>query len=261
MVLIDREIRARVNGENLIESFDERSLTNIGYDLRAKRFTVGTEMKETTTLEPGESTFVEPVEIVNMPKDLMAQIVLKNSRIRQGLSLEAPFYQPGHQTRAYFRLTNISADSIILEAGQQYATIVFQKLSQEPEEPYEGAFQKEFNFRGMGDYQDIYKRQMRELEQQKDSIKELEGSIYANVLTILSIFVALFAIVTINVNLAANSATVGTYFVFNALALGCVSFLVALLNTVVKDRPFRFTHWLPAIVAFVAAVAAKFLIK
>lgn len=261
MVLVDREIRARVNDANLIESYDERCLTNIGYDLRAKQFTVDGEMKEFVSLNPGESTFVEPAESVNMPKDLMGQVVLKNSRIRQGLSLEAPFYQPGHQTRVYFRLTNVSADIITLEADQKYATIVFTKLSQEPEQPYEGAFQKEFNFRGMGDYKNIYKHQMRELERQKNDIRELEGSIYANVLTILSIFVALFAIVTINVNLTANSATVQMYFVFNALVLGCVSFLVALLNTVVKDRPFCVGHWIPAFVAFAAAIAAKFLLK
>lgn len=261
MVLVDREIRERVDHANLIDSYDPRCLTNIGYDLRARQFTVGGEMKESVTLNPGESTFVEPAESVNMPTDLMGQVVLKNSRIRQGLTLEAPFYQPGHQTRVYFRLTNVSAESITLEADQKYATIVFQKLSQEPEQPYDGKFQKEFNFRGMGDYQDVYKRQMKELEQKQHDIKELEGTIYANVLTILSIFVALFAIVTINVNLTANSATVQMYFVFNALVLGCVSFLAALLNTVVKDRPFRLSHWLPAIAAFMAAVAAKFLLK
>lgn len=261
MVLVDREIRARVNEEKLIGSYDPRCLTNIGYDLRAKQFTVGGEMKDSVTLKPGESTFVEPAESVNMPKDLMGQVVLKNSRIRQGLSLEAPFYQPGHKTRVYFRLTNVSADSITLDADQKYATIVFYTLSQEPEHPYDGAFQEEFNFRGMGEYQNVYKRQMKELEQKKDDLKELEGSIYANVLTILSIFVALFAIVTINVNLTANSATMQMYFVFNALVLGCVSFLVALLNTVVKDKPVRITHWLPAIAAFAAAVAAKFFLQ
>lgn len=253
MVLVDHEIRTRANETNLIQSYDERCLTNIGYDLRAKQFTVGGEMKASVTLEPGESTFVEPVESVNMPKDLMGQVVLKNSRIRQGLSLEAPFYQPGHQTRVYFRLTNISADSITLEADQKYATIVFQKLSQDPEQPYEGVFQQEFSFRGMGDYQDIYKRQMKELEKKADNIKELESSIYANVLTILSIFVALFTFLTINVTLTANSATVKMYFIFNALMLGCISFLVALLNTVVKTTKNRWFSWLPAIVAFAVA--------
>lgn len=255
MVLVDREIRTRVNEAKLIESYDERCLTNIGYDLRAKQFTVGGELKAAVTLKPGESTFVEPVESVNMPKDLMGQVVLKNSRIRQGLTLEAPFYQPGHQTRVYFRLTNVSADSVVLEADQKYATIVFQKLTQEPEQPYEGAFQKEFNFRGMGDYQDVYKRQMRELEQKKDDIKELESSIYANVLTILSIFVALFTFLTINVTLAANSATVKYYFIFNALMLGCISFLVALLNTVVKTKKGGWICWIPAGIAFIAAFA------
>lgn len=255
MVLVDREIRTRVNDAGLIDSYDERCLTNIGYDLRAKQFTVGSELKTSVMLKPGESTFVEPAESVNMPNDLMGQVILKNSRIRQGLSLEAPFYQPGHQTRVYFRLTNVSADNITLEIGEKYATIVFQKLSQEPESPYEGTFQNEFSFRGMGDYQDIYKRQIKELEQKQDNIKELESSIYANVLTILSIFVALSAFLTINVTLAGNSATIKMYFTFNALMLGCISFLVALLNTVVKTRKRGWLCWIPAAVAFVAAFA------
>ena len=254
MVLVDREIRARTNQENLIDSYDERCLTNIGYDLRAKQFTVGAELKDTVTLGPGESTFVEPVESVNMPKDLMAQVVLKNSRIRQGLSLEAPFYQPGHQTRVYFRLTNVSNDSIALYADEQYATVVFHKLSQEPEIPYEGTFQKEFNFRGMGKYKGEYEKQMRVFEDKKDDIKELESSIYSNVLTILSIFVALFTFLTINVTLTANSATIKQYFIFNALVLGCISFLVALLNTVVKGNNSNWRSWIPALAAFVAAL-------
>lgn len=253
MVLVDREIQLRANAENLIESYDPRCLTNIGYDLRAKQFTVGGELKSTVLLKPGESTFVEPVEAVNIPNDLMAQVVLKNSRIRQGLSLDAPIYQPGHQTRAYFRLTNVSADSISLEADQKYATIIFQKLSQEPEQPYDGTFQNEFNFRGMGDYQDVYKRQVRELEQKEDNIKSLESSIYTNVLTILTIFVALFTFLTINVSLTANSETTEMYFIFNLLALGCISFLVALINTVIKAKKNGWIYWIPAAVTFIAA--------
>lgn len=254
MVLVDREIRARVDSANLIDSYDEECLTNIGYDLRAKQFTVDGEMKTSVTLGPGESTFVEPVETVNMPTDLMGQVVLKNSRIRQGLSLEAPFYQPGHQTRTYFRLTNVSDDSITLYADEQYATVVFMKLSQEPQRPYDGTFQREFDFRGMGSYQGVYERQMRVLEGKEDDIKGLESSIYANVLTILSIFVALFTFLTVNITLTANSATIKMYFIFNALMLGCISFLVALLNTVVKSKPSDWRSWVPALASFLAAL-------
>lgn len=253
MVLVDHEITARVNQDGLIDSFDPAGLTNVGYDLRAKKFYIAAKGEESVTLQPNESAFVESVEIVAMPVDLLGRIVLKNSRIRQGLSLDAPVYQPGHITRIYFRLTNVSADNITLDAGDEYATIIFEKLDAVPEHPYTGTFRDEFSFRGLGDYKDVYKRQIREIEKKTDDLKSVEHNIYANVLVILTIFVALFSFLTTNISLSATSATIEQYFIFNALMLGCISFLVALLGMVIKPKRKSWVYWIPAVICFVVA--------
>lgn len=258
MVIIDRQIAERVDRDNLIESFDKNCLTNIGYDLRAKKFFVGSSGEERVTLLPNESAFVESVEIITMPKDLLGRVALKNSRIRLGLSLDAPLYQPGHKTRIYFRVTNVSADSITLYSGEKYAMIVFEQLKGEPDYPYEGVFRDEFDYRGLGDYKDVYKHQHRELEKKADDIKSMESSIYTNVLAILAIFMALFSFLSINVTLAANSATMGQYLIFNALLLGGISFLVALLSTILKPRRINLLFWGSAVVFFAAALIIYF---
>lgn len=259
MVLVDHEIADRVKRDGLIDSFDDSCLTNIGYDLRAKRFYVSDKAEESVTLQPNESAFVESVEIVDIPTDILGRIALKNSRIRQGLSLDAPVYQPGHKTRIYFRLTNVSADSITLEVGDRYATILFEKLSAVPDHPYTGTFSDEFKYKGLGAYKDLYKRQIREIEKKTEDIKSIEHSIYGNVLVILTVFVSLFSFLTTNISLAANSATLAQYFVFNALLLGCISFLVALMGTIVKPKKHTWTYWIPAAVCFAAAFLLYFL--
>lgn len=253
MVIVDHEIMDRVERDGLIDSFDSSCLTNIGYDLRAKRFYFSTKGEESITLMPHESAFVESVETVTMPTDMLGRVALKNSRIRQGLSLDAPVYQPGHKTRIYFRLTNVSADSITLYSGDQYGTIIFDRLSTVPDRPYDGAFRDEFDYRGLGDYHDIYKHQIREIEKKADDLKSMANNIYGNVLMILTVFVALFSLLSINISLAANSATIKDYLVFNALLLGCVSFLVALLSPFFKPKKRWWAYWIPSAICFAAA--------
>ena len=254
MTVVDRHIERLVEEQNLIDSYDSRCLTNIGYDLRAKRFYVNSEGKKSVSLMPNESVFVESVEVITMPSNMLGRIVPKNSRIRQGLSLEAPVYQPGHKTRIYFRLTNVSADAITLYEEEKYATICFEHLSDEPRKPYRGAYQDEFDYQGLGDYDNLYKRQMREIEKKTEDLRSVESNIYTNVLAIIAIFMALFSFLTMNVSLAANSATIEHYLIFNALMLGGISFLVALLNTIIKPKKNGWACWIPAVLCFLAAL-------
>lgn len=253
MTLVDHQIAALVEQSNLIDSFDSRCLTNIGYDLRAKKFYINSEGKKSITIMPNDSVFVESVEVITLPPSLLGRIALKNGRIRQGLTMDAPVYQPGHKTRIYFRLTNVSADAITLYENEKYAMICFEQLAAEPNTLYGGTFQEEFDYQGLADYQDVYKRQIRELDKKKDDLKGMENSIYTNVLSILAIFMALFSFLTVNVTLAANSATVENYLIFNALMLGGISFLVALLNTVIRPKKNGWYSWLPAAICFLAA--------
>lgn len=254
MVLVDHEILSKIKNDGIIRNYKKNCITNIGYDLRAKCFVVSNDRLPRVELQPGDSAFVETEEVISMPTDLMGQVVLKSSRCRQGLSIESPIYQPGNKTRVYFRLTNLSGDNILLSANEQYAMIVFTKLSSIPNDPYDGAFQDEYEFRGLGAYQNVYKWQMHEFEKKEEDIKALENSIYANVLTILSIFVALFTLLTINVTLAANSANIQQFSIFNALMLGCISFLVTLIRTITKPDQRNIRNWYPAIISFIIAL-------
>lgn len=85
------------------------------------------------TLAPGDSDNVASKEKLSLPNDLAARVLLRNSRIRQGLSLDAPLYFPGRETMAFFRVTNVSADEIDLICSKGISQIVFEQVRGEVE--------------------------------------------------------------------------------------------------------------------------------
>lgn len=98
---------------------------------------------------PGESVFVGSQEIVHLPNTLAASVILRNSHIRQGLSLDAPLYFPGHSTRVFFRVTNASQGAIALDCSCGIAQLVLERVEGEVEHSYNGAFADEFDYRGV----------------------------------------------------------------------------------------------------------------
>lgn len=256
MILTDHEITALVNEEGLIEEFEPQQLTNIGYDLRTEYFPVDGDKKTSFTLQPGESVFVATVENVKMCNNLAGRVVLKNSRIRMGLALDSPVYQPAHHTKIFFRITNVSNAEITLHKGDSYATIIFEQLSSSPDIPYAGAYTGEFDFIGLGDYKDPYRKQIREIERKTENLKDLERNIYSNVLVILTVFVALFSFLTTNISLLSSAASGKQFLISNLVILGCIAFLVNLINGFMRKREAKnsFMGWIPAIVPFTAAL-------
>ena len=43
-----------------------------------------------------------------MPLNVLGRVAEKNSRMRQGLQVDGPHYQPGHITYVFMRVRNIS---------------------------------------------------------------------------------------------------------------------------------------------------------
>lgn len=226
MLLIDSELKNK--GSQFLEPFAPQKVQAIGYDLEVKTFFTkkGTESTE-VELKPMDSVFVESVEQISLPADMTASVVLRNSRIRQGLMLAAPVYYPGHKTPVYFRITNISSQIISLKQGDGLATIMFDRLNEEVAAPYEGAFQHEVQYKGMASYTDVYESAMKEVEKKVDLVKDLEKSIYGNVLAIMAIFVAAFSLININISLAKDFLDLRSFIVFNACTVGSIAFLVA----------------------------------
>lgn len=88
-------------------------------------------------------------ELIHLPSTLAARVMLRNSRIRQGLSLDAPLFFPGHSTRVFFRVTNVGQGAIALDCSRGIAQLVFERVEGEVEHPYNGAFADEFVYRGV----------------------------------------------------------------------------------------------------------------
>ena len=230
-MLTDRQIKAQ--GEQLIAPYDAQRVQAIGYDLTSETFYRLDEKEvQVIDLQPMESVFVRCKENISLPNNTAAKVVLRNSRIRQGLLLTAPVYYPGHQTPVFFRVTNVSASAITLKTGCGLATIMFELLDEDVEHPYDGTFQQEKQYVGMGSYKDVYKSAMSQASQKIDELKAAEKNIYTNVLALLAIFVAVFSVINVNVSIVnSGDADLVKLVVWNLCTLGAVGFLVSLTKT------------------------------
>lgn len=248
-------------GTNLIEPFRADHAGPISYDLTAKEFCCMADGKaskaEHATLKPLESIFVSCEEIIHVPANMAGIINIRNSKLRQGLSVESPIYFPGHQTRVFFRLTNISNESIDLVAGDSYAAIFFSTVDGDVEALYHGTFADEFDFRGMAGYTDQYAEAMHAVEEKAKDLKSLEHGIYANVIVFMTIFVALFTIININVNLVRDSTGAATLYrmlVFNLGTVGSIAALIAFAQSMFREKKMEWKLLLVSGACFAAAL-------
>jgi deoxycytidine triphosphate deaminase len=261
MLLTDKEITAYA-AEGLLTDYRSENIQTVCYDLRTKYYCTTKERnRESCTLKPGESIFVQCVEGISLPADMTAEVHLRNGRIRQGLSLDAPVYYPGHNTVVFFRITNVSNSVINLHNTDELASIMFEKLSSVPEHPYNGTFQNEMNFDGMADYTDIFQSDMEEITQKQDNIRHIERNIYSNVITIMTVFVGLFTLINVNVILiSSKEITSSIFLIFNLSTVGSIGFLTAVLQTFFSDgRHKGCLIWIISIIAFAAAILLHFM--
>lgn len=213
MILTDREISELVgSGKLIVEGYDPDNLGGVSYDL-----TVDTIVREEGSqesiyeceLNPGEVVFFKTKELLDIPENLLGRIGQKNSRMRMGLYVDGPHYQPGHKTYAFLRVWNNSSDIITIKTGDKLAQIFFEQLASVPFKTYgqrpSDAFADETRFVGLGKYKSEYQKYIKKAKEIKDDLDSKEAQIYANVLTLMGIVAAVFAIVTINFEVFKNA--------------------------------------------------------
>ena len=252
-MLVDREIQGLID-EGVLQDADANRVGPVSYDLRNLEFYRDGESLESVTLAPGESAFVGAIESILLREDLTAQVTLKNSRIRQGLALAAPVYFPGHGTRLYYRVTNVSADEISLDSGHDIAQVLFDRLEQTPDVPYAGEFADEFDYKGLGRYKDVYGSETRKIERKTEEIERMEQRIYGNVIAIMGVFVAVFSLVNVDLSWMSAQEPISSLIVLNLSIVGGMSALVGLISTVLGSRGSKETPWVLAIVSFGVAI-------
>lgn len=263
MILVDKDIKRFVENADgsgdgtFIANGIPDSVTNIGYDLRAGKFWKDKKESNSCRLRPGESVFVGSEEIIQFGNQTVGRVALKNSRIRMGLTMDSPVYQPGHKTRIYFRLSNVSKNIIELEAGQKYVMVIFERLDDAPETLYQGTFSDEFDFKDLADYESVYARQVQDLDEKFKDLDSLEKTIYGNVISVLAIFVAAFTLLNVNVSMAKASKSVIDFLIYNLSVLGCISALVLLMDGILGKKKTRPILWIvPGICLVVLIVIA-----
>lgn len=262
MILTDNDIKVFVengrksnvdNKQTAIIDGDEACVTNVGYDLRAECFILDKKEETKLDLNPGETVFMKSLERIAFDNLTCGHIYTKNSRIRMGITAEAPFYQPGHITNIYVRITNISDKVIELCSGEKYVMMAFEQLDKEPTKPYNGTFQNEDSYRQLAGYRSEYAEQIKSMDGKMKDLQTLERSIYGNVVTILTIFIAIFSIINVNVSLVSNGADKFTFLILNLSILGSVSFLAVLMDEILNRQKGK-KHWLWVIPALCFAV-------
>ena len=260
MLLIDKKLSKQ--GASMIKPFEEKQVTNIGYDLKTDCFFLDTNTsKSSVDLAPGDTVFVRTVEELDLPENMAAAVQLRNSRIRQGLSLTAPIYQPGHKSKVFFRVTNATKQVIHLDTVKGIGYLVFIQLEDNVERPYNGAFQNEDAFVGMSTYKSSLADDVTDLEKKVDSVKNIEKNVYGNVLSIMGIFIGIFSLINVNLSLVTASATMATLLTFNFATVGAIAFLIGLINTILPDGKNHKAIWWASGIAFALSIAVQFILK
>ena len=262
--MIDKRLYEQ--GTSMLKPFCAEQVTNIGYDLQTDCFLLDTKTaKSEVDLAPGDTVFVRATEELNLPDYMAAAVQLRNSRIRQGLSLTAPIYQPGHKSKVFFRVTNATRQVIHLDTKKGIGYLIFMPLEESVEKPYNGAFQNEDAFVGMSTYQSALADDVTELEKKVDAVKNIEKNVYGNVLSIMGIFIGIFigifSLINVNLSLVTANATMATLLTFNFATVGAIAFLIGLINAILPDGKNHNKLWWASGIAFAASILVQFLLK
>lgn len=222
-----------ITDKQIIQDSIPENFYEIGYDLTIRNMITpqGENNLALYELHPGTTVFISTEESVKMPNDVIGKVIQKNSLIRKGLQVEAPVYQPGHHTRLFLRVTNISSDVYQLKQGQKIAAIMFEKLPREVSK-YSGSYVDEFEYRGVAEYPTGTLPQLVEVEKKMNDLKEMEDGIVNKVIAILGVFIGIFTLINLNIEfvkekslwdmIAYNLTTIGS--------LGIFTFFVGLIT-------------------------------
>lgn len=246
MVLSDKDIRDRCGESNenkpLIEPFEEKKLGAISYDLSIDKIILGEGLEEELyELHPNDVVYIKMEQKLYMDRDIIGRIEEKNSRMRMGIVVSGPTYQPGHNTAIFLRVHNISGDAVVLRKGMEIAQIVFEKVSGNLERSYAeretANFQGEFDYRKYGAYKDVYAKQIKKIEKVKENIEDKENQIYANVLTLMSILMGVFSLVTLNLEaFAKTDLTTGFILVMNITIILAIELLMSMIMIFIQKN-------------------------
>lgn len=148
-------------GTDLINPFKSANLTSQGYDIEVAKVErlegYGRLLVEGKTLphyreaslvhlapryalKPGQY-IVTFKEEVNLPHDICAFLWSRSTLLRMGASIQTAVWDAGYHGQGSSLLIVSNPDGIILEIGARIGQMVFHRLGQATEQPYDGQYQ------------------------------------------------------------------------------------------------------------------------
>lgn len=240
MMLVDKDIKRLVGqGQLITESYNEDNVTGISYDLSVDTFE-GTD-NEKVELAPSETIIIRTKEKLKMPYNITGRIGEKNSLLRLGIKVDGPQYFPGHETYAFLRVHNLSGNIILLSKDDKIAQIFFEELKEVPELTYDkqkdASFNNEEKYVGFGNYENKYRDKIKSFDKTKEEIENMSEKIYANVLTLMGIIVAIFSLISINSQAFTEVDLDSRYIIAMNLSITfCITVMLGLILLIVNRR-------------------------
>lgn len=113
-----------------------------GYDVRiAETVELGIQRASRITYSAPHSALASTVEHFNMPEDCIAYVKDKSTWARRFVLVQNTIIEPGWRGHLTLEITYDGDDGIVIEAGSPIAQIVFHKLDEPTENPYNGKYQ------------------------------------------------------------------------------------------------------------------------
>ena len=244
MFLSKDEYLPLIRERKIVENYIEENAQTISYDLRIDYILSNDdkhEKLECFSLAPGATVFIASMENIKVPEDMFFKVIERYSSIRRGIAFESPVYIPGHYTKVFTRITNISNDIIELHKNNSEVSVMFYQLAQKVSEPYKGTYQGEFDFKKAGIYHDVPApnavKVKNEIEEKVNSVKDIEKKIYDHIMIIMTVFIAAFSLVNLNINFLASSKTLIDMLVYNLTFLGGLGILVTFISVIMQHVP------------------------
>ncbi|MGF0145524.1 dCTP deaminase domain-containing protein [Sharpea azabuensis] len=245
-----------------VDGYREGSIGIVSYDLIINEIYDPNEKAtyERYQLNPGDTVFVGSNETVSFPDDCLGFVNLRNSAVRMGIGFYSPVYHPGHRTRIFTRIKNESSDIIMIERGQSVLSLMIYQLDHHVE-PYSGKYTDQFDFANVHKFESTKLPDVVRLEKAAKKIEDSEQSIYGNVMTIMTIFIAIFSIVNLNMGLFGKNMSLKNIMIYNDVILTGISLLVTLISVMLGKHSKMSTSMLCriTIVLFVVAILMYFL--
>ena len=263
-MLVDKQIKQRAP-EIFPSGYEEENIGCISYDLTIGKI-LAKHHEDRLELQPGDFVMIESREEFTVPRDLALTVGEKNSLMRTGLSVDGPVYFPGHHSRAYLRVLNASGTPIVLDTGMKIAQLFFHTLDELPEQDYQSrpvsSFADETAYRGYGKYDSVYTEKIGKLEEATEGLRNQEGKIYANILTLMGIFVSIFSILTIDFTVISQNISIRNLVLVNCslglLLLLFMALVMLVVGSVGSRREQSKKYWWIFLVA--AALLAGILL-